>query len=121
MFFLSYPTSRLFLIIRKFIHILFPKSLSIIKKPKVVYSVHASAILFSSYFFKSGGWFDGNFELYGEEMSVAEIAKAINIPITYFPNLKIFHNEHTNTKRINKKILFEKARESHRYIVSNYL
>jgi GT2 family glycosyltransferase len=90
-------------------------------KEQKVYSVHASAILFSSSFFNSGGWFDDNFELYGEELSVSEIAKKISIPIHYVPKLKIMHHEHTSTKKTNKRLLFDKARKSYHYINSNYL
>ena len=88
---------------------------------KEVYAIHGSAILFSSSFFNKGGWLDDNFDLYGEELSVAEIAKKIGAAITYYPELKIIHHEHANTGQTNNKLLFEKARESHRYIQSTYL
>jgi GT2 family glycosyltransferase len=121
LYFISYPTSRVLLFLRRFLQFFYTKKKNIEQLSKIVYSVHGSAILLSSYFFKSGGWLDDNFELYGEELTLAEIAKKINIPITYYPILKIVHSEHTNTKKINNKLLFKKARESHQYITNNYM
>jgi len=85
-----------------------------------VYAIHGSAILFSSHFFETGGWLDDNFDLYGEEETVAEIAKKINIPITYYSNLKIIHHEHSATKKTSKQALYKKAKKSYRYIQSVY-
>ena len=121
LYFISYPSSRILLFLKRFLQFFSPNKKYGDQLSKTVYSVHGSAILLSSYFFKSGGWLDDNFELYGEEISLAEIAKKINIPITYYPKLTIKHNEHTNTKKINNKILFKKARDSHRYITTNYM
>ena len=121
LYFFSYPTSIFILKFRK----LFKSSSLKLDFEKnnlsqEVYSVHGAAILFSSQFFKSGGWLDGNFDLYGEELTVAEIAKKLSIPIKYVPSLVINHNEHTNTKKINKRKLFEIARHSYLYINLTY-
>jgi GT2 family glycosyltransferase len=83
--------------------------------PKKVYAIHGSAMIFSKDFFLKGGTFDNNFEMYGEEISVAKIAKEINLPVTFFPELELKHNEHTNTKNTNNRLLFEKAKFSHKY------
>ena len=122
LYFISYPISILMLKFKKYIKLIFLNSKTQNTKhhKKQVYSVHGAAILFSSHFFKSGGWLDDNFELYGEELTVAEIAKIISIPIYYMPELTIKHNEHTNTKKINKRLLFKKARYSYHYINSKY-
>ena len=122
-YFFSYPSSILISKIKELIKLLlFNNKVSNIDSTKAyeVYSVHGSAILFSSYFFKSGGWLDDNFDLYGEELTVAEIAKKLSIPINYLPNLILNHDEHTSTKNSNQRILFNKARDSYRYINSTY-
>tara|TARA_Y100000739_G_C20535972_1_gene431270 strand:- start:86 stop:943 length:858 start_codon:yes stop_codon:yes gene_type:complete len=121
LYFSSYLISKILLLIK----ILIDPILSMNKKIKsekkqIVYSVHGSAILFSSHFFDSGGWLDGNFDLYGEELSVSEIAKKVSSPIAYFPNLKIKHHEHSITKSSNKKLLYEKARQSYFYLNAKY-
>tara|TARA_B110000014_G_scaffold244246_1_gene215266 strand:+ start:2352 stop:3179 length:828 start_codon:yes stop_codon:yes gene_type:complete len=121
LYFFSYPTSIFLLKFKEIFKIFFPNLKS--KKNNlsgVVYSVHGAAILFSSHFFESGGWLDDNFNFYGEELTVAEIAKKLSIPINYVPSLVINHNEHTNTKKINRRKLFKMARDSYNYINLTY-
>lgn len=121
-YFFSYPLSIILLMIKKLLDFFILKSnQEKISTNKSVYAVHGSAIFFSNHFFNMGGWFDENFELYGEELTVAEIAKKLNIPVTYFPELEVTHHEHTSTKSINKRKLFYKAKKSHQYFESTYL
>ena len=122
LYFLSYRTAKIFIGINRIIS----RVKSILKKDEKqtiqeVYSIHGSAILLSSYFFKSGGWLDDNFDFYGEELTLSEIAKKLSLPITYYPELKIKHHEHENTKKIDNKILFYKARDSYNYVNSKYI
>ena len=120
-YFFSYPLSILMLRIKKLIEPYYNKSKrKNITTNKQVYAVHGSAILFSNYFFDKGGWIDENFEMYGEELTVAEIAKKLNIPITFFSELNIIHHEHKSTEMIDKRLLFNKAKKSHRYFQSEY-
>lgn len=121
LYFISYRLSIVMLNVKKIINLISLSSKQISKeKKKKIYSIHGSAILLSSYFFKSGGWLDDDFDLYGEEISLSEIANKINLPIYYFPSLKIKHNEHSNTKNSDKKYLFLKARESYKYVKKIY-
>ena len=121
LYFISYPFSVILLVIKKIISFfsLINKSKNI-KRVKKVYAVHGSAILLSNHFFNAGGWLDDNFEMYGEELTLAEIAKKLNIPVTYFPQLNVIHYEHGSTKKINKRDLFFKAKKSHKYFQSTY-
>tara|TARA_Y100000590_G_scaffold346139_1_gene396242 strand:- start:2532 stop:3356 length:825 start_codon:yes stop_codon:yes gene_type:complete len=121
LYFISYSLSRFLLNIRKLIAFFtLRKKSNNINKNRAVYAVHGSAILFSNYFFKKGGWFDDNFEMYAEELTVAEIAKKINLPITYYPKLIITHHEHSTTKIVDKRKLFYKAKQSHEYFRSTF-
>ena len=92
-----------------------------INKVDKVYAVHGSIVVFSKFFFKKGGYFDINFNLFCEELTTAEIARKIGANVFYVPELKVLHNEHTSTKKINKKELFKFARESHFYFNKKYL
>ena len=113
----SYALSILLSIINKFCKKFFIQLYSEKEdKLKEVYAVHGAAILFSNYFFEKGGWLDNNFELFGEEITVAKIAKILNIPITYFPELKILHHEHSSTKDIDRKTLYKKGKKCFHYI-----
>ena len=121
MYFVSYPLSHIMLGIKKFFRFFIPKKNERnILTNKKVYAIHGSLILFSDHFFNKGGWLDDNFEMYGEELTVAEIAKQLDFSITYFPNLIITHHEHQSTKTIDKRLLFYKAKQSYKYFRSIY-
>ena len=121
-YFISYPISVIMLSIKKWFSKLKSRSnLADSDLIKEVYAVHGSAIIFSGYFFERGGWLDDNFEMYGEELTLAEIAKTLNFPISYFPQLKIIHNEHNSTEKIDKRMLFKIAKKTHKYFISNYI
>jgi len=121
-FFISFSFSRLLLIIRKIRDFLFySNNKSKITSPLPVYAVHGAAILFSKHFFEQGGWLDDNFSLYGEELTVAEIAKQVNCPVTFNPELKLIHQEHTSTQNMDQRFIFNQARVSHNYVISQYI
>ena len=86
-----------------------------------VYAVHGSAIIFSNFFFQRGGHLDDKFELYCEELTTAEIARKIGLKTFYVPSLHLKHNEHSSTRRLKKKDIFNKAKKSHNYFVKKYL
>ena len=121
-FYASFSFSRLLLVIKKIRDRLFyynNQSKNLGSLP--VYAVHGAAILFSKYFFEQGGWLDDNFSLYGEELTVAEIAKQVDCPVTFNPELKLIHQEHTSTQNMDPRFIFKKARESHSYVMSKYI
>jgi len=121
-YFLSFHLSVVMLKIKKMLRKCIKKSNSEnLTTNQKVYAVHGSTILFSNYFFEVGGWIDDNFEMYGEELTVAEIAKTLKIPVTFIPQLKILHDEHSSTKNIDSQVLFSKAKQSHKYFKSVYL
>ena len=122
LYFLSYFISIIMLFTKRWLTPFLIKSNSEkIITSKTVYAVHGSAILFSNYFFRHGGWLDDNFEMYGEELTVAEIAKKLDLPITYYPELKITHFEHQSTGFSDKRSLYSKAKDSYKYFESVYL
>jgi len=121
LYFVSFSISKIFLRAKKIINIFSQKRrLKSITNKKEVYAVHGSAIIFSNHFFHKGGWFDDNFEMYGEELTVAEIAKNLNLPVTYIPQLRISHHEHSSTRMIDQESLFIKARKAYKYFKSKY-
>ena len=120
-FYVSFSFSRLLLVVKKIRDRLFynnqPKNIGLLP----VYAVHGAAILFSKYFFEQGGCLDDNFSLYGEELTVAEIAKQVDCPVTFNPELKLIHQEHTSTQNMDQRFIFKKARKSHYYVMSKYI
>lgn len=120
-YFLSFLISKIMILLKKMIEwFILKKSKNINGSNEKVYAIHGSAILFSKDFFMKGGYLDVNFEMYGEELSLAEIAKKLDLPIIYYPKLKVMHNEHSSTKKTNQKLMFQKARDSYYYINSTY-
>lgn len=121
LYFCSYYLSKILITMKNIVKIFDTRKQSEnIMNNKEVYAVHGSVILFSSYFFQKGGWFDNNFKMYGEELTVAEIAKKINLPVTYVPQLKFLHHEHRSTGMVNQKSIYHIAKESHKYFRSTY-
>ena len=122
LYFISFPLSVFLLFMKKYLRIFtFKSNTNNISQKMEIYAAHGSAILFSSSFFKNGGFLDDNFEMYGEELSVAEIAKKLNLPVTFFPELELIHLEHSSTLNADKRFLYNLAKRSHKYIKSTYL
>ena len=62
-----------------------------------IHAPHGACIVFARSFFERGGVMDTGFTAYGEEMSVAAIAKRLGLPIVFSPQLKVVHGEHSST------------------------
>ena len=75
-FYLNHITARLMQISLKWSK----KLVATLKRPlpskiKKIYAPHGSFMIFSNQYFNRGGWIDSNYEMYGEEVTTAEIAK----------------------------------------------
>jgi GT2 family glycosyltransferase len=91
------------------------------EKSKRIYAAHGSFFIFSRSYFERGGYLDENLFLYGEEISVAEICRSLNLPILYEPSLRVLHNEHRSTGRVISRTSYERERNALRYVTSRYL
>jgi len=118
-YFKSYFFANFLNALRKF-SLLRKRNKEEIYKSKHVYAVHGSFIFFSRYFFIKGGYLDKNFKLYCEELTTAEISRKIGCKIFHIPELRVFHNNHSSTKKMKKKLIFELAKESHNYFIRKY-
>jgi len=85
-----------------------------------IYAPHGSCIIFSSEFFKMGGYLDDGFQMFGEELSTAEIAKELNVQIMYHPKLVIKHNDHFSTGNLSWRKLYDISQATHRYLNKTY-
>ena len=81
----------------------------------LIYAPHGACMIFSSEFFKMGGYVDDGFKMFGEEISTAEIAKKIGISIHYHPQLIVNHYDHQSTKRLSWKQLYDLSKETFNY------
>jgi GT2 family glycosyltransferase len=89
-------------------------------KIKQIYAPHGSCIIFSSTFFKKGGYLDTGFTIYGEEISTAEIAQSLNMSIYYIPMLSIIHNDHQSTTLSSWKENFHHSKKTYYYLKEKY-
>ena len=89
--------------------------------PKPIYAPHGAFLIFSKEFFRRGGFVDDRSFLYHEEISVAEICSKIGLPILYFPELCVLHDEHSSTGRRFTRALYERQKESLQHLTASYL
>lgn len=66
-------------------------------KPVPIYAPHGACMIFSNEFFARGGSLEVPFFLYGEEIYVAETARALGLQVIYNPSLRLQHDEHQST------------------------
>ncbi len=80
-----------------------------------IHAPHGACIVFARSFFERGGVMDTGFTAYGEEMSVAAIAKRLGLPIVFSPQLKVVHGEHSSTgiRLTREKYRFQKQAFGH--------
>lgn len=88
---------------------------------ETVYAAHGSFVVFSRRYFEAGGFLDPNLFLYGEEISVAEICRSLNLSIVYEPKLRVLHNEHRSTGGRMSRFTFECQKKAVRYLATRYL
>ena len=121
LFYINYVTARIMQISLKCLK----KSVVIFKRPvaskiKKIYAPHGSFVIFSNQYFKRGGWIDSNYEMYGEEVTTAEIAKKNKIPIFFVPELEVLHIDHSSTASLSWKREFNYAKAAYLYYKNAY-
>ncbi len=91
------------------------------RESEPIYAAHGSFFIFSRQYFEKGGYLDGDLFLYGEEISVAEICRSLNLPILYQPSLLVLHDEHQSTGKVISRISYQRERDALRYVTDRYL
>lgn len=79
--------------------------------PREVYAPHGSFMLFPRTFFDRGGSLQHRPFLFAEEITIAERARALGIPVRFEPGLKVLHTEHQATGARTARI-FRAQREA---------
>jgi GT2 family glycosyltransferase len=86
-----------------------------------IYAPHGAFLIFTRRYFRSGGFLDDGFFLFGEELSVAEICRSLGLGVTYDPTLQVLHNEHQSTGPWLTRFAYDCQREARRYLKERYL
>ena len=89
-------------------------------KIQTIYAPHGSCMIFSNHYFTKGGYLDTGFTMYGEEVSTAEIAKSLDLPIHYLPVLSLVHNDHQSTGQSSWKENYRHSKETFYYLKKKY-
>ena len=90
-------------------------------QPTSIYAPHGAFLIFSKQFFARGGFLDDRAFLYHEEISVAEISKKLGLPVVYWPELCVLHDEHSTTGMRFNRSIYENQKQSFHYLATNYL
>ncbi|MBT4636182.1 MAG: glycosyltransferase family 2 protein [Candidatus Marinimicrobia bacterium] len=85
-----------------------------------IYAPHGSCVIFSNHYFIKGGYLDTNFTMYGEEVSTAEIAKSLDLPIHYLPGLSLVHKDHQSTGHAPWIENYLHSKETYYYLKKKY-
>ena len=86
-----------------------------------IYAPHGAFLIFSRRYFRLGGFLDDGYFLYGEELSVAEICRSLDLEVTYDPTLHVLHNEHQTTSPWLTRFAYNCQREAREYLKERYL
>jgi GT2 family glycosyltransferase len=71
-------------------------------------------------FFERGGTMDTGFTMYGEETSVAAMARRLDLPVMFVPRLKVLHAEHATVgKKLTRK-MYAIQRQAWRHCYRTY-
>lgn len=74
-----------------------------------IYAPHGACVFCSRGFFQRGGNWDHEPFLYGEEITLAEQARALGLPVVYEPSISMVHEHQASTGRLP-------ARSMHRFV-----
>jgi len=85
------------------------------KKQKVIYAPHGAFIIFNRLYFDSGGTLKHGCLLFGEEISVAETAYILKLPVLYDSSLCVIHTGGGTTSLIPSPEYIKYKNESAQY------
>lgn len=120
----AYPIARSLLATHEFfVKWTAPRSGSPPNQPRAarnrsVYAAHGACVILSARFFSAGGSLDTTVPMFAEEMTLAEDANRLGLPISYLPSLEVLHREHSTTGPLLTRAKYELQRRAHRHFFS---
>lgn len=85
-----------------------------------IYSPHGSIMIFSREFFARGGSLAHPPFLYGEEITVAERARELGLPVEFVPSIRVEHQEHASMSALPGKLQHRFISEAATYAADAY-
>ena len=89
-------------------------------KREKIYAAHGSFLIFSQKYFDQGGDFAHAPFLFGEEVTVAERCRQLNLDIVYEPRLVVSHIEHATMGWIPSTNMLKFQREASAYCADTF-
>jgi GT2 family glycosyltransferase len=89
-------------------------------QPRTVYAAFGACILFHRSYFEAGGSLDFPAFLFGEELFVAESARALGLSIQFDPRLRVVHREHGAVRLLSSRQMARHMRDSLHVLVRTY-
>lgn len=83
-----------------------------------IYAPHGACVILSSAFFLLGGSLDTGVPMFAEELTIAEEARRLGVPVWYVPALHVHHFEHSTTGSELTRTKYEFQRSAHRHYFS---
>lgn len=71
---------------------------------EMIYAPHGAFMIFSREYFKRGGNLDHLPFLFGEEITVAEQARALSLPVLYCPRIRLRHEQHASMSKLPTRL-----------------
>jgi GT2 family glycosyltransferase len=94
---LGYPVARAMLATHRAVTPKNPERNSDSETRRRIYAPHGAFVILSSTFFARGGDLDTQVAMFAEELTLAETARALDLPVWYLPELRVTHAEHSTT------------------------
>lgn len=84
-------------------------------RDEFIYAPHGAFMIFSREYFRRGGNLDHRPFLFGEEITVAEQARALSLPVLYCPRIRLKHEQHASMSKLPTRVhhRFVSAAASH--------
>jgi GT2 family glycosyltransferase len=79
-----------------------------------IYAPHGACMIFSSSFFARGGTLDTKVPLFAEELTIAAQSESLDLPVWYWPSLRVLHREHSTTGSGLTRAKYEMERNARR-------
>jgi GT2 family glycosyltransferase len=85
-----------------------------------IYAPQGSFIILRREYFEKGGTLDHTPFLFGEEITIAEAARAAGLEVYYEPSLRLSHHEHESTGVLRSRTIAAYFGEAARYCADRY-
>lgn len=88
--------------------------------PNFIYAPHGAFVFLGRAFFERGGNLRHEPFLYGEEITLAEQSRRLNLPVVYEPRISVMHEHQASTGRIPSRTLHRFVSEAAKYSAKSY-